>query len=118
MQRALHEFTCTGIKTNAEFIRGILADPEYVRNALHTRWVDDRLAAKELQANRTADEIANPRDGEQHDVPTAADAAGIAVALWQYEHGGASRTVVGPAPSSRWKHEGRRELRSRDPREN
>ena len=43
LQRALSEYTVTGIKTNANLIGAILRDPEFVRGEIFTRWLDERL---------------------------------------------------------------------------
>jgi acetyl/propionyl-CoA carboxylase alpha subunit/acetyl-CoA carboxylase carboxyltransferase component len=45
-QRALSEFRLEGVGTNIPFLHAILAHPDFVAGAVHTRWVDEML--KEL----------------------------------------------------------------------
>jgi len=45
-QRALSEFRLEGVGTNIAFLHNILAHPDLVAGAVHTRWVDENL--KEL----------------------------------------------------------------------
>ena len=115
MRRALREFTCTGIGTNAAFLSAVLADPDFATNDIHTRWLDERLASAQGQA-LTKSNAANL----SHDTPGAAnvrEAAAIAAAIWQYQHANTPQTP-GPEPArSEWKHDGRREQISRVPRE-
>src|SRR5262245_56649931 len=43
--RALSEFRLDGVATNIPFLRSVLAHPEFLEGRLHTRWVDDHIAA-------------------------------------------------------------------------
>ena len=43
LERALAEYTVTGIKTNTSLFRRILKDPEFIRGEIFTRWLDERL---------------------------------------------------------------------------
>ena len=47
-QRALSEFRLEGVGTNIPFLHNILAHPDLLSGAVHTRWVDETL--KELAA--------------------------------------------------------------------
>ena len=44
-QRALSEFRLTGVSTNIAFLQNVLADADFAAGRIHTRWVDDNLAA-------------------------------------------------------------------------
>jgi len=102
MQRALEEYHIAGIKTNVGLFRRILADPEYVRGEVHTRWLDERMRAP-----------AAPRETRESAVE---DAALLAAALWHAGPNGASpATQPVETPASRWKLEGRREQLDRAP---
>lgn len=106
LRRALGEYSIAGIKTNAGLFRRILAEPEFLRGEIHTKWLDELLrrgpaAADEPSADRTADAVA------------------IAAAAWQAEQLAQSSHVSSSANSSsapsRWKIEGRREQVDRLP---
>jgi acetyl-CoA carboxylase biotin carboxylase subunit len=107
LRRALDEFDVRGIKTNTNLFRDILADPEFLSAAIHTRWLDQRLPSL-LKAGAAW-------------LPDAAlslaDIAVIAAVLWQLSRKAvmAGAAAAGPAPVSRWKLEGRREQLARDP---
>ncbi len=110
LRRALQEYTITGIKTNAGLFRRILAEPDFLRGEIHTKWLDELLQRSPSVAAST-DESAN--------ADRAADAASIAAALWQAKH---SEKPSGPSASdhdssqpSRWKQEGRRQQLDRLP---
>jgi acetyl-CoA carboxylase, biotin carboxylase subunit len=110
LRRALEEYTITGIKTNAGLFRRILAEPDFLRGEIHTKWLDELLQRSPSVAAST-DESAN--------ADRAADAASIAAALWQTKH---SEKPSGPSASgqdssqpSRWKQEGRRQQLDRLP---
>jgi acetyl/propionyl-CoA carboxylase alpha subunit/acetyl-CoA carboxylase carboxyltransferase component len=45
-QRALSEFRLEGVGTNIPFLHAILAHPDFLSGAVHTRWVDEKI--KEL----------------------------------------------------------------------
>jgi acetyl/propionyl-CoA carboxylase alpha subunit len=44
-QRALSEFRLEGVSTNIAFLRNILAHPHFVAGHVHTRWIDEHIAA-------------------------------------------------------------------------
>jgi acetyl-CoA carboxylase biotin carboxylase subunit len=100
LRRALEEYTLTGIKTNAGLFRRILAEPDFLRGEIHTKWLDELLRRPHLASTPVLEE----QNG-------AADAAAIAAALWQANHwGGNSATrasATNPGQPSRWKLEGR-----------
>ncbi len=43
--RALSEFRIDGVGTNIPFLRAILAHPDFTAGSVHTRWVDEHMAA-------------------------------------------------------------------------
>ncbi len=43
--RALSEFRLEGVKTNIPFLHNVLAHADFVGGQVHTRWVDDEIAA-------------------------------------------------------------------------
>jgi len=95
LRRALEEYSIAGVKTNASLFRRILAEPDFLRAEIHTRWLDEMLR--------------RPRPSAEPE-RSSADAAAIAAALWH-----ASRIVSSSSPNSkipqpsRWKLEGRRD---------
>jgi len=106
LRRALDEYSIAGIKTNASLFRRILAEPEFLRGEIHTKWLDEllhreRAAAPEAGKDRTADAVA------------------IAAAVWQAEQLAQSSNVSSSSTNSsapsRWKLEGRREQLDRVP---
>jgi acetyl-CoA carboxylase, biotin carboxylase subunit len=107
LSRALEEFDAGGIRTNANLFRAILADAEFARGDIHTRWLDERLVS--LRAGRSA---AEERSGRR---ALAADAVALAAVLWHLRRAGGPREVEGQPPPSRWKLDGRREQLSRAP---
>ncbi len=99
LQRALAEYSITGIKTNATLFRDILSDPEFIRGEIFTHWLDERLP--HLRANR---ENSSRRD------PAAEDAAILAALLHHFETNGAKNSAaVFSEPESMWKREARLE---------
>jgi acetyl-CoA carboxylase, biotin carboxylase subunit len=104
LRRALEEYTVTGIKTNAGLFRRILAEPEFLRGEIHTKWLDELLQRPSSTAHFPHE---NPRSDR------AADAAAIAVVLWHANQAekSPSKSLSGQesAPSSRWKQDGRRQ---------
>ncbi len=48
--RALSEFRIDGVATNISFLRAILAHPDFISGNVHTRWVDEHMAALSLAA--------------------------------------------------------------------
>jgi acetyl-CoA carboxylase, biotin carboxylase subunit len=110
LRRALEEYSITGIKTNAGLFRRILAEPDFLRGEIHTKWLDELLQR-----------APSPAHSPQEDETTewAADAAAIAAALWQAEQqdkdSGASSRSQESSPPSRWKQKGRRQQLDRLP---
>ena len=105
LQRALSEFEIAGIRTNILLFEKILADPDFQKGAIHTRWLDERLASL-LPARATQAEAA----GETLEMKVAM----IAAALWHVTQ--AKSANEEPAQSvSRWRDDGRREQISRTP---
>lgn len=43
--RALSEFRIEGVSTNIDFLRNVLGHPDFATSKVHTRWVDENLAA-------------------------------------------------------------------------
>ena len=110
LRRALEEYTITGIKTNAGLFRRILAEPDFLRGEIHTKWLD------ELLQRPLSDAHASPDDPK---AIRAADAAAIAAALWQVSQldkpSGDSSGAQDSSQPSRWKQEGRRQQLDRLP---
>ncbi len=110
LRRALEEYTITGIKTNAGLFRRILAEPDFLRAEIHTKWLDELLQRSSSDAHTLPDDPKASR---------AADAAAIAAALWQASQSekSASDSSRGQYASqpSRWKQEGRRQQLDRLP---
>src|SRR5882757_1573696 len=97
LRRALDEYTILGIRTNVGLFRRILAEPEFLRGDIHTKWLDEMLA--------------RPRPAAEPPRPGTEEATLIAAALW---HGAQSNTSTPgstevQATPSRWKMEGRRQ---------
>ena len=98
LRRALEEYTTTGIKTNAGLFRRILAESDFLRGEIHTKWLDELLRRPNSAA---------PHAEEKESA--ASDAAAIAAAFWQATQGSAqSAASAGDTTPSRWKLEGRR----------
>jgi acetyl-CoA carboxylase biotin carboxylase subunit len=118
LRRALEEYAVTGIKTNAALFRRILAEPDFLRADIHTKWLDELL----LRPRAAADNLTAHFNAEQQR-SSATDAAVIAAALWQAVAPGAAcpRSVGSPASSSpagepsRWKLDGRLHQLDRTP---
>jgi acetyl-CoA carboxylase biotin carboxylase subunit len=110
LRRALEEYTVTGIKTNAGLFRRILAEPDFLRGEIHTKWLDELLQRSPSVTSSTNESANSDR---------AADAATIAAALWQAKHldkpSGPSSSNQESSQSSRWKQEGRRQQLDRLP---
>ena len=109
LRRALEEYTITGIKTNAGLFRRILAEPDFLRGEIHTKWLDELLCRP--------NPAALPHSTEREQGGSAADAAVIAAALWQASQNAAtaSATQSSDSATSRWKLESRREQLDRTP---
>jgi acetyl-CoA carboxylase biotin carboxylase subunit len=94
LRRALEEYSITGIRTNTALFRRILAEPEFLKAEIHTKWLDGLLQRP------------NPHT---HDDANGADAAAVAAAIWQATRNGANDSVAPDATQeSAWKREGRR----------
>jgi acetyl-CoA carboxylase biotin carboxylase subunit len=102
LRRALEEYTVTGIKTNAGLFRRILAEADFLRGEIHTKWLDELLQRSPSAASGAKD---------SSDAGRASDAAAIAAALWQANHPDKSSdrsfSSEQSSRSSRWKQEGR-----------
>ena len=48
--RALSEFRLEGVATNIPFLRNVLAHPDFSHGRVHTRWIDENLAALAVEA--------------------------------------------------------------------
>ncbi len=109
LRRALEEYAVSGIKTNVPLFRRILAEPQFTRGEVHTRWLDEFLGSRSVGAREAA-----ARNG---DAAAAADAALVAAALWHMTQKGPARGASPQEkPVSNWKLEGRRDLLDRSPR--
>jgi acetyl-CoA carboxylase biotin carboxylase subunit len=111
LRRALDEYTISGIKTNAGLFRRILAEPDFLRGEIHTKWLDELL--------RRPHSATSPSSASNDEARSngACDAAAIAAAIWQGTQS-AAQSSAGTASDetpSRWKMEGRRELLDRAP---
>jgi acetyl-CoA carboxylase, biotin carboxylase subunit len=114
LRRALEEYAVTGIKTNAVLFRRILAEPDFLRGEIHTKWLDELLLRPPSAAS---DLTAHFKEEEQRS--TAADAAVIAAALWhalQWQRQSCPPSSgTDSTQSSRWKLEGRLQQLDRTP---
>ncbi|MHB8524728.1 MAG: acetyl-CoA carboxylase biotin carboxylase subunit [Candidatus Acidiferrales bacterium] len=112
MRRALDEYHVGGIRTNIGFFRRILANPEFVRGNIHTKWLDELLLRSTASPSHAT--FAHPdRDA------LAEDAATLAAAMWHMDRAAAANSSAQTVPndsSSRWKIAGRREQLSNTPR--
>jgi len=93
LRRALEEYSITGIKTNTALFRRILAEPDFLKAEIHTKWLDELLQ--------------RPHSAAQDDVQ-GLDAAAIAAAIFQATHNGVSTKSCNAEAESVWKREGRR----------
>ena len=100
LRRALEEYSITGIKTNTALFRRILAEPEFLKAEIHTKWLDELLQRPHPAA---------------HDDSNGTDAAAVAAAVWQATHNGNSPVRSNAVPKSEWKREGRRRQLERLP---
>jgi acetyl-CoA carboxylase biotin carboxylase subunit len=111
MSRALDEYYVSGIQTNVDLFRRILADPAFVRGEFHTRWLDEWLVEKATQK-----QSGMVKEGD----PAARDAALAGALAWHLSRAGES-SANGAEPNaaggaqSRWKEDGRRESVERFP---
>jgi acetyl-CoA carboxylase, biotin carboxylase subunit len=107
LERALCETSFLGIRTNIEFLRGVVAENDFIRGDIHTKWLDEYLSREKK------DPSVPPVDSLE------GDAALLAAALWHSSHNGAAKAPLGPgtvAAESRWKSEARRDQLVRTPR--
>jgi acetyl-CoA carboxylase, biotin carboxylase subunit len=102
LKRALDELQVTGIRTNAELFLKILAENDFRNGAMHTRWLDERLAS-----------LLAPRPQETSGGDLGIEAATIAAALWHASQSSPANPQTEPV--SRWRDEARREQVSRTP---
>ena len=98
LRRALEEYCITGIKTNIALFRRILAEPEFLKAEIHTKWLDELLQ--------------RPHPAPHDDV-NGVNAAAIAAAIFQATHNGATSVSSNAQPESAWKREGRRQQQER-----
>jgi acetyl-CoA carboxylase, biotin carboxylase subunit len=103
LRRALDEYTITGIRTNVSLFRRILAETDFLRGEIHTKWLDELLA--------------RPRPSPATLRPGTEEATAIAAALWHANQDSGSVSPDQPAQGapSRWKMEGRRQQLDRMP---
>jgi acetyl-CoA carboxylase, biotin carboxylase subunit len=108
LRRALEEYAVTGIKTNAGLFLRILAEPDFLRGEIHTKWLDELLRRPSSVPTSPIEEVQGG---------AASDAAVIAAAIWQTNqwdrHSGPSSSPA--SQPSRWKQEGRRVQLDREP---
>jgi acetyl-CoA carboxylase, biotin carboxylase subunit len=105
LKRALEELTIAGIRTNTVLFQNILSDAYFKRGAIHTRWLDERLAS--LLPARAKD----PNVAVETPETTVAM---IAAALWHASQA-KSADAQPPQSNSRWREDGRWEQISRVP---
>jgi acetyl-CoA carboxylase biotin carboxylase subunit len=105
LRRALEESAVTGIKTNIALFRRILADRDFLRAEIHTKWLDELLSRADQNATQAAD--------------GSVEAATIAATLWQAQRNSSAesspQTNANGATPSRWRLEARREQLDRTP---
>jgi acetyl-CoA carboxylase, biotin carboxylase subunit len=108
LRRALEEYSVTGIKTNAGLFLRILAEPDFLRGEIHTKWLDELLRRPSSVLTALTEEA---------QITGAADAAAIAAAIWQTNQWDRHSCLSSSSPSqpSRWKSEGRRAQLDREP---
>ena len=95
LRRALEEYSITGIKTNSALFRRILAEPDFLKAEIHTKWLDELLARPHPAV---------------HEDTNGKDAAAIAAAVWHGTHNSSNGAPPFAAtPESAWKRAGRRD---------
>src|SRR5215472_5531399 len=94
MQRALHEYSITGVETNLAFFRQIMDDPIFRKGWLHTGFVADFFARRE------------PRSSPPQELELAAALAAAAA----HSSNGQREIRNGKQESSRWVADGRGSL--------
>jgi acetyl-CoA carboxylase biotin carboxylase subunit len=104
LRRALDEFEIAGIRTNLALFQRILAKHDFQDGAIHTGWLDERLAALLPGGAQSADGANDP---------LTIEAAAIAAGLAHFRK--ATSSGEQPPAASRWREDGRREQLSRTP---
>jgi len=97
LRRALEEYTTTGIKTNTGLFRRILAEPDFLKAEIHTRWLDEILR--------------KPAPAKSEQGTNVQDAVAIAAAIFNFQQLQKQSAPFGQTDAtdqSRWKQEGRR----------
>jgi acetyl-CoA carboxylase biotin carboxylase subunit len=105
---AVAETCATGIKTNLGLFERILAEPDFVRGEIYTRWLDDFLAAAKPSGNELSPAVGG--------ISTEQQVAIIAAALWHASDIRTAPAATNPNSVSEWKLEGRLEQLNREPR--
>jgi acetyl-CoA carboxylase biotin carboxylase subunit len=108
LERGLQELQVAGIRSNTTLFQNILADAEFRKAAIHTRWLDERLPS--LLPLRAPDAISPGETSARESVEI--EVAMVAAAVW---HASQSKSTNDQpsAPISRWREDGRREQISR-----
>jgi acetyl/propionyl-CoA carboxylase alpha subunit/acetyl-CoA carboxylase carboxyltransferase component len=70
LTRALSEFRLEGVTTNIAFLRNILITPDFVKGAVHTRWLDEHTATLAADTEQRQRFVSS--------APTAGRTAGLA----------------------------------------
>jgi acetyl-CoA carboxylase biotin carboxylase subunit len=91
MRRAIGEYRVAGIRTNLEFFRALLGDPEFLAGRLSTRFIEEFLGRRSRSG---------PGDGYL-------DAAAVATALTYAERASNGRPQAESRPQRAWKQYGR-----------
>lgn len=107
MRRALSEYYTAGIQTNTKLFERILANEEFLRADIHTKWLDERLA----HMPGAEDRVESTQTAREN---TAQDAAALAAAVWFSKQERTKEAIV-PRNAPRWRIEGRREQLKRGP---
>src|SRR5487761_440702 len=77
MRRALDEYYVGGIKTNVSLFRRILAEPEFVRGEIHTKWLDEFLRRPAAHVSAASPQKSKPDSAGRRNA-LAEDAAVLA----------------------------------------
>ena len=118
MRRALNEYYAAGIKTNVSLFRRILAEPEFVRGEIHTKWLDELLHRSAARVSGASPQKSKSDSADKRNA-LAEDAAALAAAMWHMNRGFAANSAARPASNdsaSRWKIAGRSEQLANEPR--
>ena len=110
LERGLAELQVVGIRSNATLFQRILADADFRKAAIHTRWLDERLPS--LLPARPQDAVppGETSPGDSGEI----EAAMIAAAIWHLGHTKLANDQR-CQPISPWREDGRREQISRIP---